>query len=90
MGEPADFCISGSLLQRPLKSSEFDLQASELGRRDPLHSYETCEVKLAGKHEIWTRVEVVLLAVRNATANGNALAQKLFDRLLREVTEEGP
>lgn len=50
---------------------------------------EMCEVQIGGKIVSMTRLEVLLTAVRNATANGNPAAQKLFDELLREVTEEG-
>jgi hypothetical protein len=46
-------------------------------------------VKVGGKVQKMTRAEVVLMAVRNAMANGNPLAQQLCDKLLNEVREEG-
>jgi hypothetical protein len=53
---------------------------------------ELCEVRVAGKLVKVTKLEVVLLAVRNATANGNPVAQRLYDKLLNDVRdeEEGP
>lgn len=51
---------------------------------------EKCEVKVGGQVQTRTKVEVVLLAVRNATANGNPAAQSLFNKLLAETREEGP
>ena len=51
---------------------------------------ERCEVKVGGKLMVMTRAEVVLIAVRNATANGDATAQKLFHKLLQEICDEAP
>ena len=49
---------------------------------------ERCEVKIGGKVLQLTRAEIVLIAVRNATANGNPTARKLYDQLLRETPDE--
>ena len=59
------------------------------GRKQILEriAYELCEVRVAGKIERLPRIEVLLMAVRNATANGSPSAQQLYDRLLNEVTE---
>lgn len=53
-------------------------------------AYESVEVMVAGKLSTITRLEAVLLAVRNATANAKAAAQTLFDKLLNAGQEEGP
>lgn len=85
--------------RRPPKRSQFPKGTSgnpagrprhAKGRRPILEriAYETCEVRVGGKLVRLTRLEVVLMAVRNATANGNSAAQKLFDRLLNEVRDD--
>src|SRR5687768_14484297 len=48
---------------------------------------ELVEVKVGSRIQKMTRAKVVLMAVRNATANGNPAAQKLYDKLLNEVRE---
>ena len=53
-------------------------------------AHEACEVRVGSKITLMTRLEAVLMAVRNSTANGNPAAQRLFDKLLNEVREEGP
>ncbi|MBA3243460.1 MAG: hypothetical protein H0T60_19725 [Acidobacteria bacterium] len=51
-------------------------------------AYERIEVMLGGKARTMTRAEAVLLAVRNATANGKPAAHTLYDILLNEVDED--
>ena len=51
---------------------------------------ELCEVRVGGSTVSMTRLEVVNTAVRNATANGNPAAQKIYDQLLNEALDEGP
>ena len=81
---------------KPPKRWQFPPKTSGNKRGRPKHAkgrgpileriaYEPCEVRIDGKLTKTTRLEVILLAVRNATANGNPVAQKLFDRLLNEV-----
>jgi len=45
-------------------------------------------IKDEGKEKRARRADVVLMAVRNATANGNPKAQVLYDKLLNEAREE--
>ena len=60
------------------------------GRRQILEriAFELCEVRIGGKITKLPRIEIVLMALRNATANGNPSAQRLYDRLLNEVRED--
>ena len=62
------------------------------GRRAILErvANELCDVKVGNVIKKMTRAEVVLMAVRNATANGNPAAQRLFDKLLGQTREDGP
>lgn len=62
------------------------------GRRQTLMriANEYCEAVIDGKVATLTKATLALLAVRNATANGDPAGQKLFDRLLREQRDEGP
>ena len=61
------------------------------GRRPILEriANELVEVKVGGSVQRMARAEIVLMAVRNAMANGNPVAQQLCDKLLNEVREEG-
>jgi hypothetical protein len=47
-------------------------------------------LKTAGNQQKVRRADVVLMAVRNATANGDPKAQLLYDKLLNEVRDEEP
>lgn len=49
---------------------------------------ELCEVRVGKRVVTMTRLELLLTAVRNATANGDPGAQKLFDKLLNEVSDD--
>ena len=49
---------------------------------------ERCEVEIGGIVLKLTKAEIVLIAVRNATANGNSTARKLFHELLRETSDD--
>lgn len=51
---------------------------------------EMCEVRIGTKVVLMRRVDIVLTAVRNATANGNPAGHKLYNKLLNEVSEQGP
>jgi hypothetical protein len=52
---------------------------------------EYCEVRVDGKIQQLSLLAVILIAVRNATANGNPQARKTYDWLLsEEIPEEDP
>lgn len=53
-------------------------------------AYDLCEVSVGARPMTITRLQAVLMAVRNATANGNPAAQKLFDKLRGVEAEDGP
>lgn len=63
-----------------------------MGRKAILEriAHDHVEVMVGGKAHTMTRTEAVLLAVRNATANGKAAAQTLFDKLLNANQEDDP
>jgi hypothetical protein len=62
------------------------------GRRPILEriANELVEAKVGGRVRLVSRAELVLMAVRNAMANGHPGAHKLADKLLHEEREEGP
>lgn len=53
-------------------------------------AFERVEVMVGGKLCTMIRAEAVLLAVRNAMANGKPTAHPLFDKLLNANQEIGP
>ncbi|WP_407822100.1 DUF5681 domain-containing protein [Sphingomonas arvum] len=63
---------------------------SAQGRRPILQrlAMELIEVRVGGSVRRMPRLEVLLLAVRNATANGDPMGQKLYNKLLGEVPDD--